>query len=131
MFNNHLKRELAELREEVAINGQIKDSLYREMMVLEVDRQGRIEHANELFLSEMGFRRDDLIGRPLDDFFTEQFRSEPNYARLKSAISAPSTSAVPTDCYAAMARKPGCARSGNRSRARTGRCIASPCARLT
>lgn len=86
MFNNHLKRELAELREEVAINGQIKDSLYREMMVLEVDRQGRIEHANELFLSEMGYRRDDIVGRPLDDFFTQPFRGEPNYARLKNAM---------------------------------------------
>lgn len=86
MFNNHLKRELAELREEVAVNRQIKDSLYREMMVLEVDPQGRIQHANEQFLNEMGYRRDDLLARPLDGFFTEQFRSEPNYARLTTAM---------------------------------------------
>lgn len=78
MFNNHLKRELAELREEVATDRQIKDSLYREMMVLELDRQGRIQYANELFLNEMGYRRDDIVGRALDDFFTAQFRAEPN-----------------------------------------------------
>ena len=86
MFNNHLKRELAELREEVATDRQIKDSLYREMMVLELDRQGRIQYANELFLNEMGYRRDDIVGRALDDFFTAQFRAEPNYARLKTAM---------------------------------------------
>jgi|GEM_PF-1584273 len=39
MFNKNLKRELAELREEAAINLQIKNSLYREMMVLELDPQ--------------------------------------------------------------------------------------------
>jgi len=86
MFNKNLKRELAELREEAAINLQIKNSLYREMMVLELDPQGRIQHANELFLSEMGYRRDDLIGRSVDDFFSQQFRTEPNYARLKTAM---------------------------------------------
>ncbi|MEW6175486.1 MAG: PAS domain-containing methyl-accepting chemotaxis protein [Pseudomonadota bacterium] len=86
MFNKNLKRELAELREEAAINQQIKNSLYREMMVLELDPQGRIQHANELFLSEMGYRRDDLISRSVDDFFSQQFRTEPNYARLKTAM---------------------------------------------
>ncbi len=86
MFNKNLKRELAELREDAAINQQIKNSLYREMMVLELDPQGRIQHANELFISEMGYRREDLIGRPLDGFFSQQFRSEPNYSRLKTAM---------------------------------------------
>ncbi len=86
MFNKNLKRELAELREEAAVNQQIKNSLYREMMVLELGPQGRIQHANELFLSEMGYRRDDLIGRSIDDFFSQQFRTEPNYSRLKTAM---------------------------------------------
>ena len=86
MFNNHLKREVVELREDVAIARQIKDTLYRELMILEVDPQGRVQHANDLFLSEMGYRRDALIGRPLESFFSEQFRSEANYARLKTAL---------------------------------------------
>ncbi|MBE7377071.1 methyl-accepting chemotaxis protein [Pseudomonas lopnurensis] len=86
MFNKHLKRELAELREEVAINRQIRDSFYREMMILELDQQGSIQYANELFLSEMGYRRDDIVGRPVDGFFSQEFRTEPNYARLKTAM---------------------------------------------
>lgn len=86
MFNKKLKQELAELREEVATNRQIRESLYREMMVLEVDPQGRVQHANPLFLSEMGFRLDELVGRPIDSFFTDEFKSEPNYAKLKVAL---------------------------------------------
>lgn len=86
MFDKKLKQELAELREEVATNRQIKESLYREMMVLEVDPQGRVQFANGLFLSEMGFRLEQLAGRPLDSFFTDEFRREPNYAKLKSAM---------------------------------------------
>ncbi|WP_304664955.1 methyl-accepting chemotaxis protein [Stutzerimonas zhaodongensis] len=86
MFNKKLKQELAELREEVATNRQIRESLYREMMVLEVDPQGRVQHANQLFLSEMGFRLDELVGRPIDSFFTDEFKSEPNYAKLKVAL---------------------------------------------
>jgi methyl-accepting chemotaxis protein len=96
MFNKNLKRELAELREDAAINQQIKNSLYREMMVLELDPQGRIQHANELFLSEMGYRSDDLIGRSVDDFFSQQFRTEANYARVRPQRARPhSQPAVP------------------------------------
>ncbi len=86
MFNKKLKQELAELREEVATNRQIKESLYREMMVLEVDTQGRVQHANPMFLSEMGYRLEDLVGRPLDSFFTDEFKKEPNYASLQSSM---------------------------------------------
>ncbi|QGZ31309.1 methyl-accepting chemotaxis protein [Stutzerimonas stutzeri] len=86
MFNKKLKQELAQLREEVATNRQLKESLYREMMVLEVDPQGRVQHANPLFLSEMGLRLDDIVGRSLDSFFSDEFRKEPNYTRLKTSM---------------------------------------------
>lgn len=86
MFNKKLKQELAHLREEVATNRQLKESLYREMMVLEVDPQGRVQHANPLFLSEMGLRLDDIVGRSLDSFFSDEFRKEPNYTRLKTSM---------------------------------------------
>ncbi|WP_457933561.1 PAS domain-containing protein [Pseudomonas sp. SA195] len=86
MFNKKLKQELAELREEVATNRQIKESLYREMMVLEIDTQGRIQHPNPSFLSEMGYRLEDLVGRSLDSFFSDEFKKEPNYTSLKNAM---------------------------------------------
>lgn len=86
MFNKKLKQELAALREEVATNRQIRESLYREMMVLEVNPQGHVQHANPLFLSELGFRLDELVGRPIDSFFTDEFKREPNYTSLKTAM---------------------------------------------
>ncbi|MCQ4313315.1 PAS domain-containing methyl-accepting chemotaxis protein [Pseudomonas stutzeri] len=86
MFNRKLKRDLAEMREEVATNRQIKDSLYRELMIMEIDPQGRVQHANPLFLSEMGYQLDELVGRPIDSFFSDEFRREPNYASLKMTM---------------------------------------------
>lgn len=86
MFNRKLKQELTELREEVASNRQIKESLYREMMVLEVDPQGRVQYANSLFLGEMSLRLDEIVGRPLDSFFTDEFKKESNYTSLKKAM---------------------------------------------
>lgn len=86
MFNLKLKQELAALREEVATIRQIKESIYREMMVLEVDPTGVVTNANPLFLSEMGYRLEELVGRKLDSFFAETFRQEPNYASLRTAL---------------------------------------------
>jgi methyl-accepting chemotaxis protein len=86
MFNQKLKQDLAEMREEVATNRQIKDSLYRELMIMEIDPQGRVQHANPLFLSEMGYQLDELVGRPIDSFFSDEFRREPNYASLKMTM---------------------------------------------
>ena len=80
-----------------------------------MDPQGRIQHANELFISEMGYRREDLIGRPLDGFFSQQFRSEPNYSRLKTAMQRAEHVSRAYRLLRADGRKPGCAPSGNRS----------------
>ena len=42
MFNNKLKDELAQLRNELASMRQVKDSLYSEMLVLEIEADGRV-----------------------------------------------------------------------------------------
>ena len=42
MFNNKLKEELARLRNELASMRQIKDSFYSELLVLEIEPDGRI-----------------------------------------------------------------------------------------
>ena len=86
MFNKQLKQRVAELEEEVARSRQIKKSLYDEMLVLEVDTNGRIIVANDNFLKEMLYRSDQLMGRSLDEFFPDSFRREDNYRRLKQAL---------------------------------------------
>uniref|UniRef100_UPI0030D6D718 methyl-accepting chemotaxis protein n=1 Tax=Pseudomonas sp. EA_35y_Pfl2_R111 TaxID=3088689 RepID=UPI0030D6D718 len=87
MFNTHLKKELEALREENSKNQQIKESIYAEMLVLELDARGHIIFANEHFVREMLHRREDLIGRSIEDFIPDSFRREANYSKLKTALA--------------------------------------------
>ena len=87
MFNKQLKQELAALREENSRSQQIKESLYNEMLVLELDAQGNIQYANENFVREMLYRREDLIGRQIEGLIPQSFRQEPNYQKLKGALA--------------------------------------------
>ena len=86
MFNNKLKDELAQLRNELASMRQIRDSLYSEMLVLEIEADGRVRYANDNFLDEMLYSGDALLGRPLDSLIPESFRREPNYQKLQQAL---------------------------------------------
>ncbi|MCQ4271839.1 methyl-accepting chemotaxis protein [Pseudomonas kuykendallii] len=88
MFNTHLKRQLAELQEELAATQQIKQSLYQEMLVLKLDTKGNIQWVNDNFLEAMLYSADALIGHPLDEFIPPSFRREPNYQRLQNALRA-------------------------------------------
>ncbi|TLX60956.1 chemotaxis protein [Stutzerimonas nosocomialis] len=86
MFFTKLKAKNAQLQEELASLQQTRDSLYREMMVLELDIDGRIRYANDLFLKEMLYRREDLIGRPIEDLISASFRTQPNYQKLQATF---------------------------------------------
>jgi methyl-accepting chemotaxis protein len=86
MFNNKLKEEVAQLREELASMRQIRDSIYSEMMVLELEPDGRVRYANDNFLSEMAYQRDALLGRSLESLIPQSFHQEPNYRSLQQAF---------------------------------------------
>jgi methyl-accepting chemotaxis protein len=86
MLNNRLKQEIAKLREELASAQQIKDSIYQDMLVLELDASGRIRTANENFCTEMLHHREALTGRPIEELIPDSFRDEPNYPKLQNAL---------------------------------------------
>lgn len=86
MFNSKLKEELAQLRRELASMRQIKDSLYSEMLVLEIEPDGRVRYANNNFLEEMNYSSGALLGRTLESLIPESFRAEANYGRLQQAL---------------------------------------------
>lgn len=86
MFNNKLKEELAELREELASLRQIRDSIYSEMLVIEIDPSGKIRNANDDFLREMHYERSTLLGRTLESLIPASFHNEPNYRNLQQAL---------------------------------------------
>ncbi|HDS1779160.1 TPA: PAS domain S-box protein [Pseudomonas putida] len=87
MFNNKLKQEIRQLREDLMSIEQVKTSLDSEMLVLQLDPQGRIEMVNGNFESEMLYRAEQLLGRNIEDIVPAHVKSLDFYQRMKSAIS--------------------------------------------
>ena len=87
MFNRHLKTELAQLRAEVAELRQLHAGFESQALSLSVDARGNVERVNERFCREMGYRLDQLIGRPLDEFIPDYVKQLPCYRDLKNALT--------------------------------------------
>ncbi|MBB2894946.1 PAS domain-containing methyl-accepting chemotaxis protein [Pseudomonas sp. AS2.8] len=87
MFNRPLKNELAQLRAEVAELRQLHAGFESQALSLTVDDRGNIEKVNERFCREMGYRAENVVGRPLDAFIPEYVKQLPCYRDLKSALS--------------------------------------------
>ena len=87
MFNNKLKQEIRQLREDLMSIEQVKNSLDSEMLVLQLDPQGRIEMVNANFESEMLYRGEQLLGRNIEDIVPAHVKTLDFYQRMKGAIS--------------------------------------------
>lgn len=87
MFNNKLKQEIRQLREDLMSIERVKSSLDSEMLVLQLDPQGRIEMVNGNFESEMLYRAEQLLGRNIEDIVPAHVKSLDFYQRMKSAIT--------------------------------------------
>jgi len=87
MFNNKLKQEIQQLREELFSVEQVKNSLDSEMLVLQLDPQGRIEMVNGNFEKEMRYRPEQLIGRHIEDIVPAHVKQLDFHQRMKNAIT--------------------------------------------
>ncbi|MDI9778093.1 PAS domain-containing methyl-accepting chemotaxis protein [Pseudomonas putida] len=87
MFNSKLKKEIQQLREELMAVEQVKSSLDSEMLVLQLDPQGRIEQVNGNFESEMLYRAEQLIGRNIEEIVPAHVKKLDFYQRMKNAIT--------------------------------------------
>ena len=87
MFNSKLKQENQQLREELMAIEQVKSSLDSEMLVLQLDPQGRIEQVNGNFESEMLYRAEQLLGRNIEDIVPAHVKKLDFYQRMKTAIA--------------------------------------------
>lgn len=87
MFNSKLKKEIQQLREELMAVEQVKSSLDSEMLVLQLDPQGRIKQVNGNFESEMLYRAEQLIGRNIEEIVPAHVKTLDFYQRMKNAIS--------------------------------------------
>src|SRR5690606_27550948 len=77
-FNRRLKQQLAEANERLATTWQIKESLYSELLVIEIDPQGRACFVNDNFLQAMHYQREQLHGRAFDELIPPSFRNHAN-----------------------------------------------------
>ena len=86
MFNTRLKEELLAMSERLSSMEQVRDSLDSEMLMLNLDPQGRIIHANANFEREMAYTSAQVIDRKLVDLVPEYARSTEHFERMKNAI---------------------------------------------
>ncbi|KHA73604.1 methyl-accepting chemotaxis sensory transducer with Pas/Pac sensor [Pseudomonas helmanticensis] len=87
MFNKRLKQELAALREELSSLVQVKESLESEMLVLNLEPDGRIQSVNQNFLTEMLYKSQDLIGRAIEDIVPAHVKTDEFHQRFKNAMN--------------------------------------------
>ncbi|WP_374981719.1 PAS domain-containing methyl-accepting chemotaxis protein [Pseudomonas solani] len=87
MFNTRLKKELEHLREENARAQQIKESIFQEMLVMEIDLQGRILFVNDNFLNVLQYRTENVIGRTLEELIPQTFHRDPNYQKMRQGLA--------------------------------------------
>ncbi len=87
MFNSKLKKENLQLREELLSMEQVKSSLDSEMLVLQLDPQGRIESVNSNFEKEMLYSNHQLIGRNIEEIVPAHVKQLDFYQRMKAAIT--------------------------------------------
>lgn len=87
MFNSKLKKEVADLREQLMSVEQVKSSLDSEMLVLQLDPTGHIESVNSNFEKEMLYNSSQLLGRRLEEIVPEHVKALDFYQRMRSALS--------------------------------------------
>lgn len=87
MFNSKLKKENLQLREELLSMEQVKSSLDSEMLVLQLDPQGRVESVNSNFEKEMLYSSHQLIGRNIEEIVPAHVKQLDFYQRMKAAIT--------------------------------------------
>jgi len=87
-FSKNKQNEIASLKAELYPLQQVWEGLYREMLVVNILYDGRISHANDLFLQKLGYDEDTLTNNPFNDFITEQSRQSKDFASLQQAIKA-------------------------------------------
>ncbi len=87
MFNKRLKQELSALREELSSLQQVKESLESEMLVLTLDRDGRVQSVNQNFASEMHYKSNELVGRHIDEIVPDHVKNDEFQRRFHTALT--------------------------------------------
>nr|WP_312969652.1 PAS domain-containing methyl-accepting chemotaxis protein [Pseudomonas sp.] len=86
MFNTRLKQLNSELEARLAMQEEVRENLDKEMIIIQLGGDGRIERVNELFRSELGYRPGDVEGQYLAQLSPPELARDPHQSRALSAI---------------------------------------------
>ncbi len=86
MFNSHLKQINKQLEARLAMQEEVRENLDKEMIIIQLGSDGRIERVNELFHTELGYRPGDVEGQALTQLSPPELTRDPHQSRALSAI---------------------------------------------
>ncbi|WEK07311.1 MAG: PAS domain-containing methyl-accepting chemotaxis protein [Candidatus Pseudomonas colombiensis] len=87
MFNNGLKKDLLAKDAELLSLRQLLAGLSEEMISLTIDTEFRILAFNPLFSKALGYRDDQLIGRPMMDIVPGYVKNLPCFRNFQDAVA--------------------------------------------
>lgn len=79
LFNNALKHQLHEVQQQQAATEAVLHAMYTNIPVIQFSPDGKILTANELFLSAVGYRLDEIIGQHHRLFCDENYAMSTEY----------------------------------------------------
>ncbi|WNL37441.1 PAS domain-containing methyl-accepting chemotaxis protein [Halomonas sp. PAMB 3232] len=88
MFNLRLKKKPKTQRGGVATLRQIQNQMERGMLSITLDADLRISALNQGFASALGYKREQLLGKPLKDFLPTYVTELPCFRAFNQAIAA-------------------------------------------
>jgi len=86
MFNKHLKQQLTAQAAELHQLRQLQESMRSSMIALTLDANFNITAFNDRFLSGLGYRAEQLQGRPMMDIIPHYVKQLPCYRRFQTAM---------------------------------------------
>lgn len=107
-FNQSLKKENQQLKEQIYSHEQVRESLDQDMLRLTIDPQGKIVSANENFEKELGLKSEAITGTHLTALVPEKARQSKHFQRMKSALEQKNTGMVPYKFLKQTDKKLGC-----------------------
>ncbi|KQQ65571.1 chemotaxis protein [Pseudomonas sp. Leaf127] len=86
MFNSRLKTELQALQSELSMYRQMQKGVDACLISLTLDTRFHIVDANDRFLRMLGYRADQLLGKPMDDLVPGYVKQLDCYRNLRLGV---------------------------------------------
>ncbi len=86
MFNSRLKTELQALQSELSMFRQIQKGVDTCLISLVLDTRFHVIEANERFLRMLGYRADQVLGKPMDDLVPGYVKQLDCYRNLRAGV---------------------------------------------